>query len=174
MRATGRLCALLCASLAFLPASLAQAKIAPLPKPPGIAAKPALGHSGSLIAPVSRPAAHATIGRARPRLASPPRTTRRTPARTASRHGLVPAASHGGRERSWRVLSSGGRDSSALLPAAVTPTPLGFAGAEDSLPASVYAWPAWKIVLLALLAVAEAFVLLRLTRDRQSMRTSEI
>jgi hypothetical protein len=62
------------------------------------------------------------------------------------------------------VLSSGGRETPA--PPAIVPTPLGLIGTGESLPVSSYAWPAWKIVLLTLLAVGEGFVLVRLARDR--------
>jgi hypothetical protein len=71
------------------------------------------------------------------------------------------------------VLSSGGRDNSALLPPPVIPTPLGFAGADEAQPVYAYAWPAWKIVLLTLLALSEGFVLVRLARDRRSVAMSQ-
>lgn len=175
MRAIGRLCALLCALLALLPASVARAKIAPLPKPAGIAAAPAGGHSGSLIAPVSRPAVRPTVKPAGPHVVTPPKTQphRTTPA--VRRHAFVPASSQGGRERLWRVLSSGGRETSALTATeAVVPTPLGFASGSEPLPVAAYAWPAWKVALLLLFAVAEAFVLVRLARERRFPRTSGI
>jgi hypothetical protein len=175
MRATGRLCALLCALLALLPASVARAKIAPLPKPAGIAAAPAGGHSGSLIAPVSRPAVRTTVKPVLPHVVTPRRTQlhRTTPA--VRRHALIPASSQGGRERLWRVLSSGGREAPALTArGAVVPTPLGFVSGSEPLPVAAYGWPAWKVMLLTLFAVAEAFVLVRLARERRFTRTSGI
>jgi hypothetical protein len=173
MRATGRLCALLCALLALLPATVARARIAPLPKPAGIAATPAGGHSASLIAPVSRPAVRTTVKPARPHgVTRPPRRTqlhKTTPA--VRRHAFVPASSQGGRERLWRVLSSGGRATPALAATgAIVPTPLGIASASEPLSVASYGWPAWKVVLLTLLAVAEAFVLVRLARARRFAR----
>ncbi|MDP9259701.1 MAG: hypothetical protein M3Q31_24550 [Actinomycetota bacterium] len=170
MRATGRLCALLCALLALLPTSLAQAKITPLPKPAGLAAKPAAVRGTSLIAPVSRPATPTTVAPVRHQVASPRTTTVRRTTRT-SRHGFVPAASRGGRERAWRALTSGGRAAPPL--AGLAPTPLGLVGAGEALPADAYAWPPWKVAVLTLLAVAEGFVLVRLARHGRFARASE-
>src|SRR5450755_2734062 len=127
MRATGRLCALLCALLALQGTTLAQAKIRPLPKPPGLAVKPAAGHPGSLIAPVSRPPVQTTIRPTRPHLTSRRAATVRRTTTAFHQRAFAPTSSHGGRERAWRVLSSGGRDSSALV-AAILPTPLGVVG----------------------------------------------
>jgi hypothetical protein len=165
MRITGRLCVLLCALLAALPASVARAKIAPLPKPPGLAAKPGAVRGTALIAPVSRPAAHRTIVPARRHVVSTRRTAVRRTAR-APRRGFVPASSHGGRERAWRVLSSGGRETPA--PPDIAPTPLAFVGAGEVLAATSVPWPVWKIVLLTLLAVAEALLVARLVRDART------
>lgn len=171
MRATGRLCALLCALLALLPTSLVQAKITPLPKPAGLAATPAAVQGTSLIAPVSRPATHATVTPVRRQIASRPRPALHGSTR-APRRGFVPATSLGGRERAWRVLSSGGREAPAA--AGLAPTPLGYVGAGEALPAYGYAWPAWKVVLLTLLAVAEGFVVVRLARHAGCARASEL
>lgn len=171
MRATGRLCALLCALLALLPASVVQAKITPLPKPAGLAAKPVGVQGTSLIAPVLRPATRTTVTPVRRQIASHPRPALHVSTR-APRRGFVPATSRGGRERAWRVLSSGGREAPAA--AVLAQTPLGFVGAGEALPAYGYAWPAWKIALLTLLAVAEGFVLARIVRNRRFARASEI
>ena len=162
MRATGRLCALLCALLALLPPSAVQAKITPLPKPPGLVAKPGVVHGTALIAPVSRPATR-TVEPVRPQVASRPRPTVHS---TAPRRGFVPATSRGGRDTSWRVLSSGGRAMPAV--AGLLPTPLGLVRAGEALPTHGYPWPAWKVGLLTLLAVAEGFVLARIVRNRAS------
>lgn len=73
------------------------------------------------------------------------------------------------------MLSSGGRETPALTATgAVVPTPLGFASGSEPLPVAAYAWPAWKVALLTLFAVAEAFVLVRLARERRFPRTSGI
>jgi hypothetical protein len=168
MRTTGCLCALLGALLA-LPAAIAQARITPLPKPAGIAAKPATSTGGSLITPVPRPATRTTVRPAatpppRPHIASTP-TTATSPTSAPRRRRLVAAAIHGGRERDWVAPSGGGRDASALAATtAILPTPLDLVGAGESLPAHDNALPSWKIVLLNLLACAEAFVLVRLVR----------
>jgi hypothetical protein len=170
MRATGRLCAPLCALLALLPASAAQAKIRPLPKPAGIAAKPGAVRGTALIAPVSKPAKHARLAAVHPHLA---RTARTTPHRTvrARRRGFVPASSHGGRERAWRVLSSGGRVTAAV--AVLLPTPLGIVGSGEALPVYSTDWQAWKIGVLTLFALAEAIVLTGLVRGARLERAGE-
>jgi hypothetical protein len=164
MRATGRLSALLCALLALLPASAVQAKITPLPKPAGLVAKPGDVHGTALIAPVSRPATR-TVKPARPQVASRLRPTVHSTA-PAPRRGFVPTTSRGGRDTSWRVLSSGGRAMPAV--AVFQPTPLGLVGVGEAPPTHGYPWPAWKVGLLTLLAVAEGFVLARIVRNRAS------
>jgi hypothetical protein len=154
------------ALLVALPAATAQAKIKPLPRPAGIAAKPPTVRAAALIAPVARPAT-------RPTVIAPPRQTAPTlrqtarvhapaPLRTAlrRRRAFVPATSHGGRERPWRVLSSGGRQ--APVVAGLVPTPLALVGAAEALPAADSGDPSWTIAALLLLALGEAFVLLRL------------
>ncbi|HET6171116.1 MAG TPA: hypothetical protein VFD90_00840 [Gaiellales bacterium] len=181
MRATGCLCALLGALLAVLPVTVVQAKVKPLPKPAGISPKPAL-RTVSVIAPVSRPTASTTVVRpARREVASRPRTSvrrtrvRRISARAPRRHVFVPASIRGGRERNWLVESVGGRDSARVLAVALLrPTPLGLVGSGEALPVHDRTWPAWKIAALALLAAAETFLLVRLTRGRGFAYPNEI
>jgi hypothetical protein len=68
----------------------------------------------------------------------------------------------------------GGRDHAndfvAAVPATVTPqpspTPLAFVAIGDRLPSTSTPTPAWKLALLALLAAAEAFLVVRLVRSR--------
>jgi hypothetical protein len=171
MRATGCLCALLGALLA-LQAGIAEAKITPLPKPAGTSAKPATSNGGSLIAPVSRPEARTTIrpaskAPAQSSSASTPSTPGRAAVATASAvrsQGFVPTAADGGREQAWIAPSGGGRAESAAT--ALAPTPLGLVGADDALRTHEDSYPSWMILLLALLAAAEGFVLVRLTRGR--------
>ena len=170
MRATGRLCALLCALLALLPASAAQAKITPLPKPAGPAARPGAVDGTALIAPVSRPATR-TVKQVRPQVASRPRPAVHSTV-LAPRRGFVPATSRGGRDTSWRVLSSGGGRAEPAV-AGLLPTRLGFVGAGEALPAHGYPWPTWKAALLTLLAIAEGFVLARIVRNARFARASK-
>jgi hypothetical protein len=170
MRATGRLCALLCALLAVLPAAAAQAKITPVPKPAGLVPKPGAVRGTSLIAPVSKPARHASIATHHARIARAPR---RAPHRAALtvRHRIAPAKSHGGREAAWRVLSLGGRVAAAVAP--LVPTPLGVVGRGEALPVYRSDWAAWKIGVLALFAVAELFVLAGIAREAHLARAAE-
>jgi hypothetical protein len=171
MRARGRFCVLACALMALLPASAAHAKIAPLPKPPAIAAKPGAVRGTALIAPVSRPRAHTTIAPARRHAVRSASTTTHRTAR-APRRGFVPASSHGGRERAWRVVSVGGREAPVVPP--IAPTPLQLVGAGEVLAATSVAWPAWKIALLVLLALAETAVLAALIRRARFARALEL
>jgi hypothetical protein len=183
MRATGCLCALVGALLA-LPAGVAEAKITPLPKPAGLSVKPGASDRGSVIAPVTRPASSPSIQPAdkpapRPARASTPGTPstpvtpsapRATTVRTASAGAsprLVPAAAAGGREQGWVPPSGGGRAESVPIAAVtIAPTPLGLAGAGESVPSYDHSWPSWMIPLLTLLAAAEGFVLVRLALGR--------
>jgi hypothetical protein len=154
------------ALLVALPAATAQARIKPLPRPARIAAKPAAVRATVLIAPVARPATRPTVSPPPPQIAPTLRQTAHVPApallRTAlrRRRAFVPATSHGGRERPWRVLSSGGRQ--APVAAGLVPTPLALVGAADALPAADSRDQSWTIAALLLLALGEAVVLLRL------------
>jgi hypothetical protein len=171
MGAIGRLCVLMCALAAVLPVSAAQAKITPVPKPPGMAVKPGAVRGTALIAPLTRPSAHRAVAPARGHAAS----TRRAVARTtlAARRRLALASSHGGRERAWRVHSAGGRHAPAVPP--IRPTPLAFVGAGEAPVADrVVPWPVWKVALLMLLAVAEALVLAGVVRRSRFARAGEL
>jgi cytoskeletal protein RodZ len=63
----------------------------------------------------------------------------------------------------------GGRDQSGIAvpaPPPPEPTPLGLVRATDRVTAPAASTPAWKIALLALLAAGEAFLVVRLVRNR--------
>jgi cobalamin biosynthesis Mg chelatase CobN len=72
------------------------------------------------------------------------------------------------------VVILGGRDHANDFVAAVhatvtpppSPTPLTLVAVGDRLPTSSTSTPAWKLALLALLAAAEAFLVVRLVRNR--------
>jgi hypothetical protein len=67
------------------------------------------------------------------------------------------------------VTAAGGRDQSGSAvpaPPPPDPTPLGLVGAADRVTAAGKSTPAWKIALLALLAASEAFLVVRLVRNR--------
>lgn len=67
------------------------------------------------------------------------------------------------------VSSEGGRDDSGIAvpaPPPPQPTPLGVVAAGDRVTEPGTSTPPWKIALLALLAAAEAFLLVRLVRNR--------
>jgi hypothetical protein len=75
------------------------------------------------------------------------------------------------------ITVSGGRDQALVAvtkPHAVRkpvppPTPLGLVALSDRVSAPSEATPAWKLALLALLAAAEAFLVVRLVRHRPAM-----
>ena len=95
--------------------------------------------------------------------------------RTPRRRRFIPASIRGGREQAPVTRSAGGRGASLVATAAaVVPTPLAFVGTGEALPVYSYAWPAWKVAALTLLAVAEAFVLVRIVRYRHFAQMSEI
>ena len=67
------------------------------------------------------------------------------------------------------VTVQGGRDQSGIAvpaPPPPEPTPLGLVPAGDRVTSPGTSTPAWKIALLALLAAAEAFLVVRIVRNR--------
>ena len=67
------------------------------------------------------------------------------------------------------MVSEGGRDQSGIAvpaPPPPEPTPLGLVAASDRVTSPATSTPAWKIALLALLAAGEAFLVVRLVRNR--------
>jgi len=67
------------------------------------------------------------------------------------------------------VTVQGGRDQSGIAvpaPPPPEPTPLGLVAAGDRVTSPGTSTPAWKIALLALLAAAEAFLVVRIVRNR--------
>jgi hypothetical protein len=67
------------------------------------------------------------------------------------------------------VTAQGGRDQSGIAvpaPPPPEPTPLGLVAAGDRVTSPGTSTPAWKVALLALLAAAEAFLVVRLVRNR--------
>jgi hypothetical protein len=146
--------------LALLLSSTAQAAIGPIPKPdapkhlrspkPKANTRPAARHQAARRQPVTRPSV-AT------RTPAPPRTRK-----------LAPVVSRGGRGRRpfAPALSTGGRIHPALPrggTATIVPTRLAEVSGHEALP-SYDAWPSWLLAALALLASAEAFLLVRLAR----------
>lgn len=147
-------------ALALLLNSTAQAAIRPIPRP----AAPKNVHSPKpKPKPNTHPRARHQPARRQP-VTSPSVATRTSAARTRK---PAPVVSRGGRvRRSFApVVSSGGRIHPALpraRTAKIVPTRLAEVG-HESLP-SYDAWPSWLLAVLALLASAEAFLLVRLAR----------
>ena len=68
------------------------------------------------------------------------------------------------------ATAQGGRDQSGIAvpaPPPPEPTPLGLVAAGDKVTTPGTSTPAWKIALLALLAAAQAFLVVRLVRNRR-------
>ena len=75
------------------------------------------------------------------------------------------------------VAVQGGRDQSGIslpAPPPPQPTPLGTVSAGQHVTSPGTSTPAWKIGLLALLAATEAFLVVRLVRDRPGDRTADL
>jgi hypothetical protein len=69
------------------------------------------------------------------------------------------------------ATAQGGRDQSGIsvpAPPPPEPTPLGLVAAGDRVTSPGTSTPAWKIALLALLAAAEAFLVVSIVRNRPS------
>jgi hypothetical protein len=75
------------------------------------------------------------------------------------------------------VAAEGGRDQSGIAvpaPPSPQPTPLGTVAAGQRVTSAGTSTPAWKIGLLALLAATEAFIVVRLVRDRPGDRAGDL
>jgi hypothetical protein len=166
MRFPARLPVLLAAMLVLALPAVAAADIKPIPKPEEAKTTPAK--------PPAKPPADKTP-------ASTPAVKPVTPpvqAETPPADTTPPADPNLGEETQAPakpekivVLTlEGGRDDSGV-PAVVIPppdpTPLALVAASETLPSSSDgSTPAWKLALLALLAAAEAFLVVRLVRHR--------
>ena len=138
--------------------STAQAAIRPIPRPD--APKPVRSPKPK---PNTHPAAQHQPARRQP--VTSPSVAPRPPAPRTRRP--APVVSKGGRVRRpfAPAVSRGGRIHPALpraRTATIVPTRLAEVG-HESLP-SHDAWPSWLLAVLALLACAEAFLLVRLAR----------
>lgn len=158
-----RFCVCLGVALALLPASIAQAEIAPVPKPDGPVTP--------LIKPTAqKPAPHVTRQPSRQQQPVVAQTPVGTTSQTTVRTSPPPPVSASGGRRQPAVApfpATGGRHASASLPAIVElfPTKLADVG-NDSLPA-YGSWPSWVLGAFTLLASAEAFLLVRIARARR-------
>jgi hypothetical protein len=79
----------------------------------------------------------------------------------------VVVAAHGARDHSGVVLPIEGTTTQPPVAPAPDPTLLTLATDNERGSASSDATPAWKLALLALLAAAEAFLVVRLLRHRR-------
>jgi hypothetical protein len=152
------LCAGLGVVLALLLNSTAQAAIAPIPRPEASKNVRSLKPK-----PNTHPAAQHQPAR-RQRVTSPSVAARTPAPRTRT---PAPVVSRGGRDRRpfAPAVSTGGRIHPALPRARtpkIVPTRLAEVG-HESLP-GYDAWPSWLLAVLALLASAEAFLLVRLAQ----------
>jgi cobalamin biosynthesis Mg chelatase CobN len=170
MRLPARSSILLAGLLLLALPALAAAEPKPIAKPSNIAPiQPTKSH----VQPSSPPAA-------------PPATPSTPPASTTPSSGTTGQTSSSGtgstgtttpasgtnppaKETVVVVTAQGGRDQSGIAvpaPPPPEPTPLGLVAAGDRATSPSTSTPAWKIALLALLAAAEAFLVVRLVRNR--------
>jgi len=141
--------------LLALPA-IAAADIQPIPKPPSPPATPPSPPATPPSPPATPPSPPATPP-------SPPATP---PTGTDTGTGTTTPPPP---ETIIVQPSEGGRDQSAAaaaLPPPPDPTPLAVVAVGDVVPSGGSSTPLWKIALLALLAAGEAFLIVRLVRDR--------
>jgi hypothetical protein len=170
MRFRARLSVLLAGLLLLTLPALAAAEPKPIAKPSNIAP---IQPTKSTVQPSSPPSAP-------PAPPSPP------PASTTPQAGTTGQTSGSGtgsigtnttasgtsapaKEPVVVVTAQGGRDQSGIAvpaPPPPEPTPLGLVAAGDRVTSPDTSTPAWKIALLALLAAAEAFLVVRLVRNR--------
>jgi hypothetical protein len=183
MRASVRLCTLLGILLALLPAAVAHADIAPVPKPSGNTGG-AASEPRPIVAPVAKPKPVVrTPARPVRTQTAPirPRTTPRTatlaiPRKVAPKK-RPPVRSRGGRQGAVvPLISTGGHHHSVSVVTRIVrlmPTPLAIVGIDEGLPTND-SWPAWVLAAFSLLVSAEAFLLVRLARGRRYRRTQEL
>jgi hypothetical protein len=167
MRLTARLSLLLAGLLMLALPALAAAEPHPIAKPSKIAPiQPTKSPVQASTPPASPPATPPP---------SPPATPPAPPAGTTSGSSgssgtsAPPASNTPLKETVVVVTAQGGRDQSGIAapaPPPPEPTPLGLVAAGDRVTSPATSTPAWKIALLALLAAAEAFLVVRLVRNR--------
>jgi hypothetical protein len=160
-------CSILLAGLLLLTLpALAAAEPKPIAKPTDIAPiKPTKSSTPSASTPVQPSTPPAAPPAAPPAPPSPPATGSVT--RSTGTHAPVT------RTKAPAIVivatAQGGRDQSGIsvpAPPPPEPTPLGLVAAGDRVTSPGTSTPAWKIALLALLAAAEAFLVVRLVRNR--------
>jgi hypothetical protein len=155
-------CSILLAGLLLLTLpALAAAEPKPIAKPTDIApikpTKSSTPPSNTPVQPSTPPAAPPAPPPAPP---SPPATSTGTHAPvtgTKAPATVIVATAQGGRDQSGISVPA---------PPPPEPTPLGLVAAGDRVTSPGTSTPAWKIALLALLAAAEAFLVVRLVRNR--------
>ena len=189
MRAALRLLTVFSLALALLPGAVAQAEIAPVPKPTSGTTAPTNSGSASVnplpkpqqpvekktVPPVTKTRAVQTQKQTRAVTPSAPPST---PERKTQKKVTppTPAGSAGGREEPAVVTppsTSGHAPSVSVVTNIVELMPTPLAIASDSLPATE-AWPPWVLSLFTLLATAEAFLLVRIARARRFRRAELI
>ena len=165
MRLPARCSVLLAGLLLLTLPALAAAEPKPIAKPTDIAPiKPTKS---------STPPAHASVQPSTPPAAppAPPPAPPSPPASTGtgSTGSNAPVTPTKAPAIVIVATAQGGRDQSGIsvpAPPPPEPTPLGLVAAGDRVTSPGTSTPAWKIALLALLAAAEAFLVVRLVRNR--------
>jgi hypothetical protein len=168
MRLRARSSALLAGLLLLGLPALAAADPKPIAKPDRIAPIQPVKPAGITTPPASSASSSASSSPT-----PPPATTTQASASTGSAAGSsagTPAKTNlPVKETVVAINAQGGRDQSGIaVPAPPTPepTPLGLVTADDRVTSPATSTPAWKIALLALLAAGEAFLVVRLVRNR--------
>jgi hypothetical protein len=163
---------------------VAAAEIKPIPKPETTKAQPAKSPEPVSSTPPASPPPSTTSTASTTATASTTSTTSTATGSTGttSQAGSTTPATTGSAtpdttgattpvttEKIVVVASEGGRDQSGVVVPAIPPpdpTPLALVAASEPVPSQDSATPAWKLALLALLAAAEAFLVVRLVRHR--------
>jgi hypothetical protein len=165
MRLHARSSVLLAALLLVGLPALAAAEPQPIAKPDRIApiqpAKPARSTTPPASPAPAPPPPASTAPPASP--PPPPQASPPPPPSTVTSHRAAPPAV-------VVINTEGGRDQSGIAvpaPPPPEPTPLGLVAAGERVSSPATSTPAWKLALLALLAAGEAFLVVRLVRNRQ-------
>jgi hypothetical protein len=170
---SARLCASLGIAAVLLAPATALADPAPLPKPATVSPlpKPTTQSPVTPLQPVTQtPVTQTPVTQTPVTRTVTPRRTITPPVTQTPKTPVVPRITSGGRVQPAvpPATLTGGRTEPASLPAKIVelfPTRLSSVG-DEALP-SYDAWPSWVLGAFTLLASAEAFLLVRLARNRR-------
>jgi cytoskeletal protein RodZ len=170
MRLRARLSALFAVLLLLALPVVAAAEIKPIPKPDSPPPPPAKVPKKPVSSPPPPPSLPPSSTSTPATTAGSTQTATTTGSTTSTTTGTTAGTTTTATtEKIVVAISEGDRDQSGVVVPAIPPpdpTPLATVAASEPLPSQGSGTPPWKLALLALLAAAEAFLVVRLVRHR--------